>query len=145
LHEIEPGGYVQWIEGDHSQCQIFHNKAGAPASAAKEVMSFVNAWFKGWLPGPLRLPELFNENGLEVLVDERWATDGLQHKTGWSTYFAPMFIMSGGKAAVDAKVKTGELSREVADKLLDRAVSEVSKGEIYQHSEMIVYVGRKPL
>lgn len=142
LANIEPGGYVQWVEADHSKSKILHKKAGAPASAAKKVISICNSWFTGMLPGPLRLPDLFVENGLEVLADELWGVDRLNNETN---FHSPMFIMSGGRPAMEAAVKKGEIVREDVEKLLEQAVEEVRNGDVYQHSNLLAVVGRKPL
>jgi hypothetical protein len=140
---LEPGGYIQWVELDHSQTKILHDKSGAPAAAAKKINSLVAAWAQAnMFPNPLRLPELYKENGLEVLADEVCATDRLKHL---SLYPTTLFLTSVGKIALEIQVKEGEMEREKADELLQRALEEAKDGDIYQHSDLCVYVGRKPL
>lgn len=91
------------------------------------------------IPNPLRLPELFKENGLEVLADEICATDRLKHLSLYPT--------SVGKMILEIQVTEGKMEREreKADELLKTALAETKDGDIYQHSDVCVYVGRKPL
>jgi hypothetical protein len=94
------------------------------------------------LLNPLRLPELFKENGLEGLADEICATDRLKHL---SLYPTTMYLTSVGKMILEIQITEGKMEKEKADELLKTALAATKDGDIYQHSDVCVYVGRKPL
>ena len=54
-----------------------------------------------------------------------------------------MMLESVGKMVLDFKVKSGSITQEEADMWVKRAVEETRNGDVYQHSELHVTVGRK--
>jgi SAM-dependent methyltransferase len=137
----EPGGYLQWIEPDHAASQILHNTPGAPSKASREVIGYFSEWCREHIyPGPLQLPELFVRNGLEIAVEEAFGTSRVQYET---SYHTPMMLERLGKTVLDLKVEEGVMDGKSAEYLLDRAVMETRHGDVYQHSEIWVIVGRK--
>jgi hypothetical protein len=138
---IEPGGYIQWLEADHSKSQILHNKAGAPAAATKEIYREINAWFKDVLkPAAATLSGLFEKNGLEVVAEDIFATDRLREGTAYHT---TMLTKTAGALVGTHLVKTGKKTQQQVDELISKAVEESKDGDIYQHSECYVVIGRK--
>lgn len=132
---------MQWIEPDDSTSRIFTNTPGAPAAASREIIGMYSTWCKdNMLPGPLQLPQLFLNNGLGIATHETFSTARMHTDM---SYHTPLLLESAGRMVLDLKVTSGEMDAKEAEYLLDRAVQETRNGDVYQHSEVWVLIGRK--
>lgn len=87
------------------------------------------------------MADLFRKSGLELVTEDVFATDRVHHETA---YHAPMFTQSAGTLAMKWRISQGKMTKEEGDELVRRAVEETRSGDVYQHSEKYVVVGRKP-
>lgn len=132
---------MQWMEPDHSKSRILHNKAGAPSAATKEIYREINTWFAEVVqPAAVLLASLFQENGLEVVAEDVFATDRLEEER---TSHTIMLTKTAGNLALKTLLKAGKKTQEEIDELISKAVEETRNGDIYQHAESYVVVGRK--
>ena len=140
---IEPGGYIQWIEADHSISKLFHKTPGAPSAATSKLISIMGAWWRDHiLPGLVHLPTLFPKTGLEIVAHERYATDA-EEKGAWPGYFTNMMTQSTSQLLKTVAVQAGLITFEEAEELLKTVAEEIKNGDIYQHSDIWVLVGKK--
>lgn len=85
------------------------------------------------------LSHYFGKNQLEVLAEDVYGTD---HYEG--VYHTPMLVeTTGGGFLKKWLVERGVLMGEEADGLIEKAMEESGKGDVYQHSLIYVFVGRK--
>lgn len=80
------------------------------------------------------------QSGMEIVVEESFGTSRVQHETAFHT---PMVLELVGKMVLDEKVKKRVMDAKGAEYLLDRGVQETRHGDIYQHSEIWVVVGKR--
>jgi hypothetical protein len=116
-------------------------KPGASAAAAREVMDLARHVFKQIMyPGPLRLPEIYEKNGMETIALDIFANDvNPQYRRNHTV----MFIKSGCQFMLQRMVKENKLAAERAEELMKKAIEEVESGDLYLHSEMYFIVGKK--
>ncbi|EMR61345.1 putative -like methyltransferase protein [Eutypa lata UCREL1] len=134
---LKPGGYLQWIEPIHSSLQVFNSKVGAPnAATRKAVDCFLEAYKKTLYPGPLQLPALLQEQGLEELALEVFPSDhfhdfekvrsqGKAFLSGALTAMAPYLVGDGSSG----------LTAEHLKEVVKQSEAELDGG-IYLRSEM---------
>lgn len=138
---VEPGGYIQWMEPDHGQTQVLHRKAGAPSAATKELYKHTTKFFQGIaIAGGRGLANLLQGSGWEVVAEEAFATDQLLHET---TYFSTMITQMSGPIAMKILSETKFKTKEQVDQMISNAVEELQNGDIYTHFELYVVVARK--
>lgn len=140
----EPGGYIQWLDADHTKMRIFNNRLGAPNSATREIANMIVAFFqRNMYPGPLRLPELYEKNGLRNVAFETVASDKIVE---WRRVHTNMFIATVGPMVMSIMVKdlTSGMTAKRAEELLTQSLDEVKNGDIYSHSELHLAIGQKP-
>jgi hypothetical protein len=99
-------------------------------------------WRDNILPGLVHLPTLFPKTGLEIVAHERYATDA-EEKGAWPGYFTSMMSQSTGALLKTVAVQAGLITFEEAEELLKNVAEEVKNGDIYQHSDIWVLVGKK--
>lgn len=94
-------------------------------------------------PGPLRLPQMYAENGLETISLEIFATDRRPEDRYWHTVG---LIETGGPQMMNFLVKdeSHALTAERAAALMARVKEETKSEDIYIHSELYFVIGRKP-
>jgi len=135
---------MQWLDADHSMTGIFNNKAGAANTMARELTKLIgNMFAQTFYPGPLRLPELFEKNGLKNVALEIYGVDKIPEWRAWHT---SMFLASAGGMVqtVMTKDRKSDITAEQFDEIMKKALDEVKGGDIYTHSELNLVVAQKP-
>jgi ubiquinone/menaquinone biosynthesis C-methylase UbiE len=141
---LKPGGYIQWLDADHSMKEIYNNKAGTANAMARELTKLIaNVYAKTFYPGPLRLPELFEKNGLKNVALELYSTDKIPK---WRTWNTSMSLATHGNMVKSLIVKDPEsdITAERFDEIMKKALDEIKGGDIYTHSELNLVVAQKP-